>query len=164
MDRGALLSTSPLLQTVDDTFRFEIYDGGLTLLSSLWQQDMDQLSARFKELRSSLQATVVPEASAPSSPSAVANSKPTLSLGLAETGISSSGTLSAENRALSVILRKWHSRHDYMLLAGIHTYGYAAFGDILKDKRFSMLLLGLAERVLPLEKADPLAERVSNCE
>ncbi|KAL5966967.1 Chromodomain-helicase-DNA-binding protein 5 [Taenia solium] len=150
------------LQTVDDAFRFDIYDGGLTLLSSLWQQDMDQLSARFKELRSSLRTTVTPAASAPRSPSAAANSEPTLSLGSAETGASSLGTLSVENRALSVILRKWHNRHDYMLLAGIHTYGYAAFGDILKDKRFSMLLLGLAERVLPPEKADPLAERVSN--
>ncbi|KAL5107640.1 Chromodomain-helicase-DNA-binding protein 5 [Taenia crassiceps] len=148
------------LQTVDDKFRFEIYDGGLTLLSSLWQQDMDQLSARFKELRSSLRTTVAPVASAPRSPSMVPTIEPTSSSVLAETGAST--TLSPENRALSVILRKWHNRHDYMLLAGIHTYGYAAFGDILKDKRFSMLLLGLAERVLPLEKADPLAERVSN--
>ncbi|EUB63929.1 Chromodomain-helicase-DNA-binding protein [Echinococcus granulosus] len=150
-------------QTADDTFRFDIYDGGLTLLSSLWQQDMDQLSARFKKLRSSLRTTVAPAASAPRSPSAVADSEPILSsMEMAETGTSSSGALSAENRALSVILRKWHNRHDYMLLAGIHTYGYAAFGDILKDKRFSMLLLGLAERVLPPERADPLAECVSN--
>ena len=69
-----------------------------------------------------------------------------------------------DKRAFSVILRKWHNRHDYWLLAGICTHGYAAFTDILKDKHFSILVLGLAERVLPPGKNDPLAEHLTDCE
>lgn len=33
----------------------------------------------------------------------------------------------------------WHRRHDYWLLAGIVTHGYARFGDIINDSRFAII-------------------------
>lgn len=64
-----------------------------------------------------------------------------------------------------VISRKWHHRHDFWLLAGIHTYGYAAWADIIADDRFKIIALGLAELVLPpSECADILVQRVPDSE
>jgi chromodomain-helicase-DNA-binding protein 4 len=33
----------------------------------------------------------------------------------------------------------WHRRHDYWLLAGICTHGYARFGDVINDARFAII-------------------------
>lgn len=67
-----------------------------------------------------------------------------------------------KRRIWSVIMRKWHERHDYYLLAGISYYGYCNFHDILEDPRYKILLLGIAEVIFDGDKADPLAERISD--
>uniref|UniRef100_A0A5K3FV75 DUF1086 domain-containing protein n=2 Tax=Mesocestoides corti TaxID=53468 RepID=A0A5K3FV75_MESCO len=116
-------------KTTDSRFRFAIHEGGLTMLSLVWKQEMAELETRFAQVQT--------ESTSP------------------QTG---------KHRLFSVILRKWHYRHDFWLLAGIHAHGYAAFMEILADKRFSMVLLGLAERILPPEKADPFVRQKSDAD
>uniref|UniRef100_A0A0V0J484 Uncharacterized protein n=1 Tax=Schistocephalus solidus TaxID=70667 RepID=A0A0V0J484_SCHSO len=71
--------------------------------------------------------------------------------------------LEKQRRLFSVIHRNWHHRHDFWLLAGIHVHGYAAWPEIIADRRFSMIPLGLAQHVRP-EDSERLSQNLSDIE
>ncbi|BHF68343.1 hypothetical protein SprV_0301137700 [Sparganum proliferum] len=71
--------------------------------------------------------------------------------------------LEKQRRLFSVIHRNWHHRHDFWLLAGIHVHGYAAWPEIIADRRFSMIPLGLAQHVRP-EGSEPPSQNLSDIE
>ncbi|KAM7542805.1 hypothetical protein Aperf_G00000013999 [Anoplocephala perfoliata] len=133
-------------------FVFEIHDGGLSLLRRYWHLDKKILHARIMQVVNSCSPTsqTLPlEQPAPSTSTAV---PPT-------TGNSPEIN---KRRIWSVIMRTWHERHDYYLLAGIAYYGYCNFHEILEDPRYKILLLGVAEVIFDKDEADPLAERISD--
>lgn len=119
------------MQTSDNRFRFTIHEGGLTLITGIWRSELTDLGLRFKNANKSF-LDMLP-------------------------GTEATAVSSRQRRLYSVILRRWHHRHDFWLLAGIHVHGYAAWTEILGDRRFNMLILGLAGQVMPSEQeADPL--------